>query len=72
MSLELPRSYESFILNLKKYKANLATTLVKNRLLIEEKLISRNENSSKEYHEEQALYTRSFVLNRRNPQLEGP
>lgn len=39
MIIGLPKSYESLILNLEKDEVNLTTTIVKSRLLIEEKII---------------------------------
>ncbi|GBN44510.1 hypothetical protein AVEN_156353-1 [Araneus ventricosus] len=58
MLIGLPKSYESLILNLEK-EANLVTTIVKSRLLIEEKRISRNSTAT-ENHEERALHTESY------------
>ncbi|KFM61940.1 hypothetical protein X975_24664, partial [Stegodyphus mimosarum] len=65
--LGLPRSYESLILRLEKDETNLTTTIVKPRLLVEEKRIVRNESSAKAYHEEQALHTKRFSTNQKKP-----
>ncbi|KFM59138.1 Retrovirus-related Pol polyprotein from transposon TNT 1-94, partial [Stegodyphus mimosarum] len=72
MLLGLPRSYESLILSLEKDEANLTTTIVKPRLLVEEKRIIRNESSAKVYHEEQALHTKGFATNQKKPAFGKP
>lgn len=72
MLLGLPKAYESLILNFEKDEANLTTTFVKSRLLVEEKRIARNESLSKECHEEQALHTKSFTYNQKKPAAEKP
>ena len=62
-----PKSYESLILNPEKDKANLTTTSVRARLLIEEKRISRNSNVTED-HEREALHTKSFNNNQKSVQ----
>ena len=62
MLIGLPKSYESLIFNLEKDKANLTTTSVNSRLLIEEKRTNRNSNVT-EGHEERALHTKNFSNN---------
>ncbi|KFM59483.1 Retrovirus-related Pol polyprotein from transposon TNT 1-94, partial [Stegodyphus mimosarum] len=72
MLLGLPRSYESLILSLEKDEANLTTTIVKPRLLVEEKRIIRNQSPAKVYHEEQALHTKGFATNQKKPAFGKP
>lgn len=67
MLIGLPKSYESLIINLEKDEENLTTAVVKSKLLIEEKRISRNEYADVEKHEERALHTKSFNSMQKKP-----
>lgn len=62
MLIGLPKSYEALIINLEKDEENLGTAIVKSKLLVEEKRISRNDRYETETPEERALHTKNFNL----------
>ncbi|GBL79313.1 hypothetical protein AVEN_92519-1 [Araneus ventricosus] len=65
MLIGLPKSYEALIINLEKDETNISTAMVKSRLLVEEKRMSRNE-SEDVTHEERALHTKNYQTQRRS------
>lgn len=66
MLIGLPKAYEPLILNLEKDEENLTTTLVKSKLIIEEKRILRKD-IPEEHTEEKALHTRNSQLFPKKP-----